>query len=361
MSDDAEDINALAMAKRQRNHGTLADKDTEIERLRGRVTSLHADAIAREQAQKDFTDTFYRPLVEKAERLIASLSQAERQRDEAKTRTLAAQLVLKGYGQIVDAISDALGCEFVPGDDPDGDIDIDAIPTALEKIAELKRERDQARDRYNREVHGLNNEGDPIGGDPPCGLRDRAERYLSRATHAETAPVALQQEVNEALQLGEGPSTLKGLAAMAFERGLAALNAETSLSQALAREAALREALTNARGLLSKTYTVLAFAFNRIHALPRSRDTELACDIGKVRGEIEAWQKSEALATPSPAAEAMMKVVETAKLRLRAGCNEHCEHIADIERICTCGHYALGDALVALCGRDALSPQAKES
>lgn len=38
---------------------------------------------------------------------------------------------------------------------------------------------------------------------------------------------------------------------------------------------------------LRDAYTVLAFAFNRIHALPRTRDTELAIDIGKVRGRIE--------------------------------------------------------------------------
>jgi hypothetical protein len=34
---------------------------------------------------------------------------------------------------------------------------------------------DEWRDRYNREVLGLNNEGDPIGGDPPRGLKHRCE------------------------------------------------------------------------------------------------------------------------------------------------------------------------------------------
>lgn len=30
-------------------------------------------------------------------------------------------------------------------------------------------------DKYQRDVEGLNNEGDPIGGDPPRGLRHLAE------------------------------------------------------------------------------------------------------------------------------------------------------------------------------------------
>lgn len=43
--------------------------------------------------------------------------------------------------------------------------------------------------------------------------------------------------------------------------------------------------------LLRDAYAVLAFAFNRIHGLPRSRDTELAGDIGKVRARIETVLK----------------------------------------------------------------------
>ena len=38
---------------------------------------------------------------------------------------------------------------------------------------------------------------------------------------------------------------------------------------------------------LEAAYTALAFAFSRIHALPRTRDTELAADIAKVRARIE--------------------------------------------------------------------------
>ena len=47
--------------------------------------------------------------------------------------------------------------------------------------------------------------------------------------------------------------------------------------------------------VLKDAYTVLAFAFNRIHSLPRSRDTELANDIGRVRKNIER-----VLAPPPP-------------------------------------------------------------
>ena len=39
----------------------------------------------------------------------------------------------------------------------------------------------------------------------------------------------------------------------------------------------------NMQALLLDAYTVLAFAFNRIHVLPRAQDTELANDIAKVR------------------------------------------------------------------------------
>ena len=38
---------------------------------------------------------------------------------------------------------------------------------------------------------------------------------------------------------------------------------------------------------LREAYTVLAFAFNRLHGSGRSRDTELCHDFGKVRARIE--------------------------------------------------------------------------
>lgn len=43
-----------------------------------------------------------------------------------------------------------------------------------------------------------------------------------------------------------------------------------------------------AMSALREAYTMLAFAFNRLHGSARSRDGELCTDIGKVRGRIEA-------------------------------------------------------------------------
>ena len=48
----------------------------------------------------------------------------------------------------------------------------------LKLLAVSEAERDRlaaAHDKYQRDVFGLNNEGDPIGGDPPSGLKRRAE------------------------------------------------------------------------------------------------------------------------------------------------------------------------------------------
>lgn len=47
-------------------------------------------------------------------------------------------------------------------------------------------------------------------------------------------------------------------------------------------------ALPDAMRTLRDAYTVLAFAFNRLHGSARSRDTELCGDIGKTRAKIEA-------------------------------------------------------------------------
>lgn len=47
-------------------------------------------------------------------------------------------------------------------------------------------------------------------------------------------------------------------------------------------------AMPDAMKALRDAYTVLAFAFNRLHGSARSRDGELCSDFGKVRGRIEA-------------------------------------------------------------------------
>lgn len=58
---------------------------------------------------------------------------------------------------------------------------------------------------------------------------------------------------------------------------------EAALS--LAKQAATAP---EAMAALRDAYTVLAFAFNRLHGSARSRDGELCSDMGKVRGKIEA-------------------------------------------------------------------------
>jgi len=55
-----------------------------------------------------------------------------------------------------------------------GHIDAVTLIALLDTIAELRRaveENTNWYDKYQRDVEGLNNEGDPIGGDPPRGLR----------------------------------------------------------------------------------------------------------------------------------------------------------------------------------------------
>ena len=69
------------------------------------------------------------------------------------------------------------------------------------------RRADRLQDRYNREVLGLNNEGDPIGGDPPCGLKHRVEqlqnrdRELTRALAAMLSIADASQDANDLVPL----------------------------------------------------------------------------------------------------------------------------------------------------------------
>jgi DNA-binding transcriptional regulator YiaG len=92
-----------------------------------------------------------------------------------------------------------------------------------------------------------------------------------------------------------------------------ASQAEAALLAANAREAGLQEMRDSCRKIMDKAALGLAFAFNRIHTLPRTQDTELATSIGKVKAEIEAWEKQDALSTPSPTADKLMAVVEAAR------------------------------------------------
>lgn len=40
------------------------------------------------------------------------------------------------------------------------------LKVALQRVVELQNEVASEKERYNRDVHGVNNEGDPIGGVP---------------------------------------------------------------------------------------------------------------------------------------------------------------------------------------------------
>ncbi len=40
------------------------------------------------------------------------------------------------------------------------------LKAALQRVVELQNEVASEKERYNRDVHGVNNEGDPIGGVP---------------------------------------------------------------------------------------------------------------------------------------------------------------------------------------------------
>jgi hypothetical protein len=52
------------------------------------------------------------------------------------------------------------------------------------QLAAMTAERDRLEQRYQREVLGLNNEGDPIGGHPPIGLKARAEAAEAKLVKA---------------------------------------------------------------------------------------------------------------------------------------------------------------------------------
>lgn len=54
-------------------------------------------------------------------------------------------------------------------------------------------------DRYNRDVEGLNNEGDPIGGNPPEGLRQRVEQLQAERDEARAFAENACEQYNDLL------------------------------------------------------------------------------------------------------------------------------------------------------------------
>jgi len=96
---------------------------------------------------------------------------------------------------------------------------------------------------------------------------------------------------------GEPDSDIGGTEIQIVLRALAALTTRLSAETARADKAeaeakALREALEDG-------YKMLAQAFSRIHALPRSSDTALAEQIGQTRARIETALARATLAQPA--------------------------------------------------------------
>lgn len=84
---------------------------------------------------------------------------------------------------------------------------VENIGPPTDEISRLRRELDAADDKYQRDVNGLNNEGDPIGGDPPMGWKQRAERaeaMLAAPTDNTALVEALIAELKGALEFRTG-------------------------------------------------------------------------------------------------------------------------------------------------------------
>jgi len=61
----------------------------------------------------------------------------------------------------------------------------------------LAAELDAAHDKYQRDVFGLNNEGDPIGGDPPSGLKQRADKAEAELAAANAREAGLRDFIGD--------------------------------------------------------------------------------------------------------------------------------------------------------------------
>lgn len=70
------------------------------------------------------------------------------------------------------------------------------LPLATERDR-LAAELDAAHDKYQRDVFGLNNEGDPIGGDPPSGLKQRADKAEAELAAANAREAGLRDFIGD--------------------------------------------------------------------------------------------------------------------------------------------------------------------
>lgn len=71
------------------------------------------------------------------------------------------------------------------------------LDAALAREAALREELERAKSRYDREVLGLNNEGDPIGGDPAGGYKNDNARLQQRLAVAEQRAGELEALLRE--------------------------------------------------------------------------------------------------------------------------------------------------------------------
>lgn len=80
----------------------------------------------------------------------------------------------------------------------------DEPDAALAREAALREELERVKSRYDREVLGLNNEGDPIGGDPAGGYKNDNARLQQRLTVVEQRASMLEREFKKLRDVAHG-------------------------------------------------------------------------------------------------------------------------------------------------------------
>lgn len=112
---------------------------------------------------------------------------------------------------------------------------------------------------------------------------DRLRAENVELAHCEKVrSAAINKSLTDAQERADEANTRADFAHRLFDQR------EEILAALGARNAELRAENARMRSVGTDALTVLKFAFNRIHVLPRSRDTELANDIDKVLGRLRA-------------------------------------------------------------------------
>ena len=119
---------------------------------------------------------------------------------------------------------------------------------------------------------------------------DRLRAENVELAHCEKVrSAAINKSLTDAQERADEANTRADFAHRLFDQR------EEILAALGARNAELRAENVRLRSAGTDALTVLKFAFNRIHVLPRSRDTELANDIDKVLGRLRAALSAPAL------------------------------------------------------------------